>query len=81
MPAISYTLLQISIISTHGDDSSLKKALGNDVKGKLSIVFYVIGIILSFFVPLISYILYIAVALMWIVPDRRIASELNADHE
>ncbi len=75
MPAISYSLLQFAIISTHGDDSSLKKALGRDVKGKLSIVFYVVGIVLSFFVAWTSYILYIAVALMWSIPDRRIASD------
>ena len=79
MPAIAYTLLQLAIIKTHGENSSLKKALGRDVKGKLSLVFYMAGIVLSFFVPLLSYILYIAVALMWVIPDRRIANKLNED--
>ena len=81
MPAIAYTLLQLAIIKTHGENSSLKKALGRDVKGKLSLVFYMAGIVLSFFVPLLSYILYIAVALMWVIPDRRIANKLNEDFD
>ncbi len=80
MPAIAYTLLQFAIIKTHGSNSSLKKALGRDVKGKLSPALYAIAIVFAFFVPLISYILYIVVAIMWIIPDRRIASELQADH-
>jgi uncharacterized membrane protein len=80
MAAISYTLLQLAIIKSHGNNSTLKKALGRDLKGKLSPVLYAIAIVFAFFVPLISYILYIAVALMWFVPDRRIASELNAEH-
>ena len=81
MPAIAYTLLQLAIIKTHGENSSLKKALGRDVKGKLSLVFYMAGIVLSFFVPLLSYFLYIAVALMWVIPDRRIANKLNEDFD
>ncbi len=80
MPAVAYALLQFAIIKSHGKDSTLKKALGRDVKGKLSPLLYATAIGLAFFVPLISYIIYIAVALMWIVPDRRIADELNADH-
>ena len=79
-PAIAYALLQFAIIKTHGSDSHLRKALGRDIKGKLSPILYATAIVFAFFAPLISYILYIAVALMWIVPDRRIASELNAEH-
>lgn len=74
MPAIAYALLQFAIIKTHGNDSSLKKALGRDIKGKLSPVLYATAIVFAFFVPLISYILYAAVALVWVIPDRRIAS-------
>ena len=81
MPAIAYALLQLAIIKSHGTDSTLKKALGRDVKGKLSPVLYAIAIAFAFFVPLIAYILYVAVALMWIIPDRRIARELNVEHE
>lgn len=74
MPAIAYALLQFAIIKTHGHESKLKQALGRDIKGKLSPVLYATAIVIAFFVPLISYILYIAVALMWIIPDRRIAT-------
>ncbi len=81
MPAISYTLLQLAIIKTHGEDSPLEKALGRDIKGKLSIIFYVAGISLAFVAPFFSYVFYIVVAIMWIIPDRRIASELNSDHQ
>ena len=81
MPAIAYALLQFAIIKSHGKKSTLKKALGRDIKGKLSPGLYATAIVFAFFAPLVSYILFIAVALMWIIPDRRIASELNAHHE
>ena len=80
MPAIAYALLQYAIIFTHGTKSSLKKALGRDIKGKLSPLLYATAICFAFFAPLISYILFIAVALMWIVPDRRIAKDLHGNH-
>ena len=80
MPAISYTLLQIAIIGTHGEDSTLKRALGSDVKGKISLVCYIAGIGISFLTPIISYALYAAVAIMWVIPDRRIIGELDEDH-
>jgi len=81
MPAMAYALLQFAIIKTNGHESKLKQALGRNIKGKISPVLYATAIIFAFFVPLISYILYIAVALMWIIPDRRIARELNVEHE
>ena len=80
MPAISYTLLQVAIIGTHGEDSTLKRALGRDVKGKISLVCYIAGIGISFLTPIISYALYAAVAIMWVIPDRRIIGELDEDH-
>ena len=80
MPAIAYALLQFAIIKTNGHESKLKQALGRNLKGKLSPALYIIAIVFAFFVPLISYILYVAVALMWIVPDRKIANELSAEH-
>lgn len=80
MPAIAYSLLQLAITKTHGG-SALKRALGRDFKGKLSPFLYITAIIFAFFVPLISYILYAVVALMWTIPDRRIASELNEVHD
>lgn len=76
MAAIAYSILQTAIIRTHGHDTTLRKAIGRDLKGKISPALYLIAIIFAFIAPLVSYLLYIAVALMWIVPDRRIAKEI-----
>ena len=72
MAAISYYILQQLIITSHGKDSLLKKAIGNDMKGKLSPVFYVTAILLSFWFELISLGIYVLVAVIWLVPDKRI---------
>ena len=76
MAAIAYWLLQHTIISSQGRDSLLKAAVGNDWKGKLSPLLYAIAIAASFLSPWISSGIYVAVALMWLVPDRRIANVL-----
>jgi len=72
MSGVAYVLLQNKIIKTQGDNSVLKKAIGRDVKGKLSSVLYIIAIIFSFYYELVSGIIYISVALMWLIPDKRI---------
>jgi uncharacterized membrane protein len=72
MAAIAYLLLQQLIIASQGPDSLLKKAVGGDWKGKLSPVIYAIGIPLAFWSQWISLALYVLVALVWLVPDRRI---------
>ncbi|HEY3645279.1 MAG TPA: TMEM175 family protein [Gammaproteobacteria bacterium] len=72
MAAISYTLLQMSLVAANGRDAKLANAVGSDWKGKLSIAGYVLGILLAFVHQAISDVLYAAVALMWFVPDRRI---------
>ena len=72
MPAIAWYLLQNAITRKHGMDSVLAKALGTDVKGKISPVLYVTAIVLAFVSPWISLAIYALVALMWLVPDRRI---------
>jgi len=72
MAAISYYILQQLIIASHGKDSLLKKAIGNDMKGKLSPLFYVTAILLSFWFELISLSIYVLVAVIWLVPDKRI---------
>ena len=72
MPATAYFLLQRAIIRHHGRDSVLAHAIGRDFKGKASPVLYVIGIVTALFAPWIAGGLYALVALMWIVPDRRI---------
>jgi uncharacterized membrane protein len=74
MPALAYVLLQIAIIRTHGEArSELARALGSDIKGKISPLFYLAGIALAFVSPWISCAIYVLVALMWIIPDPRIA--------
>ena len=73
MPAIAYVLLQRAIIHRHGKQSVLAEALGTDLKGKLSPILYVAGVGLAFVYPWISIALYVLVAIIWLVPDRRIA--------
>jgi uncharacterized membrane protein len=72
MPAIAYMLLQRAIIHRHGKQSVLAEALGGDLKGKISPILYVAGIALAFVYPWISIALYVLVAVIWLVPDRRI---------
>ena len=78
LPATAYFLLQLSIVRTSDNGSALKEALGRDLKGKLSPVWYATAIGFAFFAPIISYAIYAAVAVMWIVPDRRISKKLNS---
>lgn len=72
MAAIAYFILQSVIISQQGKNSILATAIGKDIKGKLSPVIYLVAVVSVCINPIISQILYIAVALMWIIPDKRI---------
>jgi uncharacterized membrane protein len=72
MAAIAYWLLQRAIISRQGRDSLLAVVIGNDIKGKISPALYAIAIPAAFFEPWIAGALYVLVALIWLVPDRRI---------
>jgi uncharacterized membrane protein len=72
----AYTLLQARIIALEGTASQLALAVGSDVKGKVSIALYLLGIALAFVRPLLADLVYAAVALIWLVPDRRIESTL-----
>ncbi len=72
MAACAYWLLQRSIIRQQGRESLLAKAVGNDWKGKLSIALYLAAIPLAFVSPWLASGIYVAVAVLWIVPDRRI---------
>jgi uncharacterized membrane protein len=76
MASIAYWLLQTVIIRGQGPDSLLQKAVGSDWKGKLSPGLYVIGIIVTLWEPGISQAIYVFVALVWLVPDRRIEKVL-----
>jgi len=75
--AAAYTILQTVIIAVHGHDSKLAVAVGKDFKGKVSMLFYAIGIPLAFVHEVLAECLYIAVALIWLVPDRRIEAVLK----
>ena len=77
MPAIAYNLLQRAILRRQEKGSTLAKALGKDVKGKLSPVLYLMAIGLSFVNPLIAGMIYVFVAVMWLVPDKRIERVLS----
>ena len=72
MPAVAYALLQKAITRTHGMESLLARALGDDIKGKISPLLYIAGILLALVSPWISVALYTLVALIWLIPDRRI---------
>ena len=75
--AIAYYILQKLIIAQQGADSKLKAAIGKDIKGKLSPLIYAVAILLAFVNQWISDALYVLVALMWLIPDRRIESKLD----
>lgn len=77
MSAASFTLLKRIIIHAHGADDLLGRALRGDMRGKISLLIYLSAIGLAFFAPLVSHLLYLAVALIWVVPDRRIEQVLK----
>jgi uncharacterized membrane protein len=72
--ALAYTVLTWAIVRTEGGESRVAAALGRDLKGRLSILGYVVATPLAFVSPYLTYGLLVAVALMWLVPDRRLAS-------
>ncbi len=72
MAAIAYFILEQLIIASQGDESLLKRALGRDLKGKLSPALYLAAIVAAFWSPPVSQAIYLLVALMWLIPDRRI---------
>lgn len=77
MAAIAYYLLERAILHRQGPHSVLARALGRDLKGKVSPLLYAAGIGVAFIYPWASVAAYIAVALMWLVPDRRIETVLG----
>jgi len=79
MPAIAYYLLQRAIIAHQGRRGALAKALGSDFKGKVSPVLYLVAIGLAFVLPWASHVIFVLVALMWLIPDRRIEHTLAPD--
>ncbi len=76
MAALAYMLLQRAIIASHGAESVLARAVGRDIKGKASPLIYLVAVFVAFVSPGIAQVLYILVALMWLIPDRRIEKAL-----
>lgn len=72
LAGVAYYILAHNLINLHGKTSTLAKALGTDFKGKISVVAYAAAIAFSFFAVWISYLIYVGVAVMWFIPDRRI---------
>ena len=78
LAGLSYNILVKVLLHSHGKDSLLAKALGNDIKGKFSMVIYAAAICLAFVSPILAGCLYALVAVMWIVPDERIEKVLRS---
>ena len=77
MCGIAYNILQKQIIKTQGENSLLAKAIGKDIKGKISPILYLIAILSTYYHEVFSGIIYILVALMWLIPDKRIEKILD----
>jgi uncharacterized membrane protein len=81
MAAIAYFILQHTILKTQGSNSILAEALGNDLKGKISPILYAIAIPMAYVNQWISGSIYALVALIWLIPDKRIERIFNEKHE
>ena len=77
LAGLAYTLLSRALISHHGDESTLAVAFGRDLKGKVSVGLYAVAIPLAFLSSWLALLLYVIVALMWLVPDRRIEDSIG----
>jgi uncharacterized membrane protein len=80
MSGVAYFILQKLIVADAGRDSKLAKEIGEDWKGKLSVVFYIAGMGIAFWQPWISSIIYTLVALMWLIPDKRLERSIDEGH-
>jgi uncharacterized membrane protein len=78
MSGVAYYILTTTLVRRHGPDSGLRAAIGSDFKGLVSVVMYVLAIAVSFSNHWIALAIYIAVALMWLIPDRRIEKQAHS---
>lgn len=78
MSAIAYYILSRVLISHHGKESTLAIAIGRDFKGKISLVIYAVAVLLSLVNSWLAFLLYVSVAIMWLIPDRRIEKTLSS---
>jgi uncharacterized membrane protein len=79
MASVAYTILMTLLIGHEGRESALARAMGRDLKGKLSPLIYAVAIGMAFVQPVVSLFLYVLVALIWFIPDRRVERTLKAD--
>jgi uncharacterized membrane protein len=79
MCAIAYTILENLIIKNEGENSRIKQAIQSKFKEYISIIFYIAGIATSFFYPYLAIGFYYIVALIWLIPDKRIERTLKED--
>ncbi|MBB6052596.1 TMEM175 family protein [Armatimonas rosea] len=75
---VAYYILAQVLVAVNGEDSHLARAIGKDIKGIISVVLYLIAVVLAFWLPVGSAVLYGAVAVMWLIPDRRIERGLKS---
>lgn len=78
LAALAFYIMQHTIIATQGTDSLLKQAVGKDCKGKASLILYVCAVALAFYKSWLAQLIYILVACLWLVPDRRIEKALSS---
>jgi uncharacterized membrane protein len=81
MNAIAYSILSNRLIAIHGKESALGAAVGNGKKGKISVAIYVLAIISSFATAMVGFALYVVVACIWFIPDKRIEKKLEHEHQ
>ena len=71
------TVMTITAVNVHGPDSEIARAMGRDRKGKLSLVAYMVSVPVAFVAPIASCVLFVIVAMIWLVPDKRIEAVLK----
>ena len=79
MSGIAYFILTVRLVAHHGKDSKIAKAIGKDIKGKISLGIYLTAIPFAFYNSWISFAAYIFVAIIWLMPEQRIERVLNPD--
>ena len=77
LSGVAYYILAQLLVSVHGADSHLAKAIGKDTKGIISVILYLIAAVLAFWIPVASAVIYVSVAIMWLIPDRRIEKVIH----
>jgi uncharacterized membrane protein len=80
LSAVAYTVLAQVLAHAHPDHAVLREALGRDRKGKLSLALYLLAVVLAYEAPQVSCALYVTVAVIWLIPDRRIERKMASGH-